>query len=252
VAVQLADCEAGISASVPVGAKTWTVLPGDAEAPAVGSVRTTFPAMADGLTQDAWGWGLKFLPLIAASASGRADPVTSGTGTSDADCEAEAEDDEDEDDEDEDEDDADEDEDDADEDLEADEGAEGAEDELDGGGRGAPCAVSFGTSTAPTAPTAISPAAAAGTQRGNSGTTMRVPDKRVTASGFGGSATIEKVLDSGRPNHRRLPYTETGTSITCPGATSANAGTPSRSPSATSVGPSAIRSGTLPRLFSST
>jgi len=53
VAVQLADCETGISVLVPVGAKTWTVLPGDAVAPAVGSVRTTFPAMADGLTQDA-------------------------------------------------------------------------------------------------------------------------------------------------------------------------------------------------------
>ena len=77
---------------------------------------------------------------------------------------------------------------------------------------------------------------------------MRVPDKRVGASGFGGSAMTEKVLGSGRPIHRRDPYTDIGTSATLPGASSATAGTLSRNPSATSVGLSAILSGTLPRL----
>ena len=72
---------------------------------------------------------------------------------------------------------------------------------------------SFAVRIMPATAAAASPAAA-GTHRGNSGVTIRVPDRRVGASGFGGSAMIEKVLGSGRPNHRRVPYTDTGTSTT--------------------------------------
>lgn len=105
----------------------------------------------------------------------------------------------------------------------------------------------FSTNPVPTTAAASRPAAA-GTQRGNSGTKIRVPDRRVAASGFGASALIEKDLGSGRPNQRRDPYTETGTSTTLPGGRSAKVGTPIRSPSAASAGFSVTRSGTLPRL----
>src|SRR5215471_68465 len=67
------------------------------------------------------------------------------------------------------------------------------------------CAASFGPTVAAATAATASPATATGTHLGNSGTTTRVPGKRAGASGFGGSATIEKVLGSGLPTRRHGP-----------------------------------------------
>ncbi len=110
--------------------------------------------------------------------------------------------------------------------------------------------LAFAVMTVAATAAATTPATAASTHLGNRGTTTRMPDRCVGASGFGGSAVIAKVLGSGRPNHRNGPYTATGTSASLPGATSTAPGMLSRNPSARSVGFSMIRSGTLPRLSS--
>ena len=65
--------------------------------------------------------------------------------------------------------------------------------------------VSFGMATAPAAAATTKAAATAGTQAGNIAVRVRVPDRRVAASGLGASAMTEKGLASGRPNQRRVP-----------------------------------------------
>src|SRR5690349_18216887 len=62
-----------------------------------------------------------------------------------------------------------------------------------GGGGGGCVWPGFAIRTAAITPAAAIPAAA-GTQRGKTGITVRVPDKREGVSGLGGSATIEKAL----------------------------------------------------------
>ena len=67
--------------------------------------------------------------------------------------------------------------------------------ELDVAGWG--CPISFGMATAPATATTTTAAATAGTQAGNSESSVRVPDRRVAASGFGPLAIIEKVFRPG-------------------------------------------------------